>query len=50
MLLPMLRGSLVARRKATPRAYGWCCTPRRFGTLALTLPAKRGIAVSAETT
>jgi transposase len=48
-LLPTLRRSLLAMRKAPPRAYGGCRTRWRCATLALTLQAKRGITVSAET-
>jgi transposase len=49
VLLPMLQRSLVALLKATPRAYGWCRTRWSCATLALTLQAKRGGVVSAET-
>jgi putative transposase len=49
VLLPTLRRSLVALLKASPRAYGWCRTRWSCATLALTLQAKRGITVSAET-
>ncbi|MGH8066291.1 MAG: IS630 family transposase, partial [Candidatus Entotheonellia bacterium] len=49
VLLPMLRRSLVALLKAPPRAYGWCRTRWSCATLALTLQAKRGMTVSAET-
>ena len=49
VLLPTLRRSLVALLKATPRAYGWCRTRWSCATLALTLQAKRGVVVSAET-
>jgi transposase len=49
VLLPTLRRSLVALLKATPRAYGWCRTRWSCVTLALTLQAKRGVTVSAET-
>jgi transposase len=49
VLVPPLRRSLVALRKASPRAYGWCRTRWSCATLALTLQAKRGITVSAET-
>jgi transposase len=48
-LPPMLRRSLIALLKATPRAYGWCRTRWSGATLALTLPTTRGIIVSAET-
>jgi transposase len=49
VLLPTLRRSLVALLKATPRAHGWCRTRWSCATLALTLQAKRGVTVSAET-
>jgi transposase len=49
VLLPTLRRSLLALLKAAPRAHGWCRTRWSCATLALTLEAKRGITVSAET-
>jgi transposase len=49
VLLPRLRRSLVALLKATPRTYGWCRTRWSCATLALTLQAKRGLIISAET-
>jgi putative transposase len=49
VLLPTLRRSLLALLKAPPRVYGWCRTRWSCATLALTLQAKRGITVSAET-
>jgi transposase len=49
VLWPTLRRSLVARLKATPRAYGWCRTRWSGATLALTRQAQRGVTVSAET-
>src|SRR5918997_5050501 len=49
VLVPTLRRSLVSLLKATPRAYGWCRTRWSCATLALTLQAKRGVVVSAET-
>jgi transposase len=49
VLLPTLRRSLLALLKAAPRAHGWCRTRWSCTTLALTLEAKRGIQVSAET-
>jgi transposase len=49
VLLPTTRRSLVALLKATPQAYGWWRTRWSCATLALTLQAKRGITVSAET-
>lgn len=49
VLLPTLRRSLVALLKATPRTYGWCRTRWSCATLALTLQAKRGVVISAET-
>jgi putative transposase len=44
-----LRRSLLALLKAAPRAHNWCRTRWSCATLALTLEAKRGITVSAET-
>jgi transposase len=49
VLLPTLRRSLLALLKAPPQASGWCRTRWSCATLALTLQAKRGIIVSAET-
>ena len=49
VLVPTLRRSLLALLKATPHAYGWCRTRWSCATLALTLPARRGVTVSAET-
>jgi putative transposase len=49
VLLPTLRRSLLALLKTPPRAYGWCRTRWSCATLALTLEAKRGLTVSAET-
>jgi putative transposase len=49
VLVPTLRRSLVALLKAPPRAYGWCRTRWSCATLALTLQAKRGLTISAET-
>jgi putative transposase len=49
VLLPTLRRSLLALLKVAPRAHGWCRTRWSYATLALTLEAKRGITVSAET-
>jgi transposase len=49
VLLPTRRRSLLALLKAPPRAYGWCRTRWSCATLALTLQAKRGSTVSAET-
>lgn len=49
VLLPTLRRSLLALLKVAPRAHGWCRTRWSCATLALTLEAKRGITVSAET-
>jgi transposase len=48
-LVPTLRRSLVALLKVPPRTYGWCRTRWSCATLALTLPTKRGLTVSAET-
>jgi hypothetical protein len=49
VLLPLLRRSLLALLKTSPRASGWCRTRWSCATLALTLQATRGITVSAET-
>jgi transposase len=49
VLLPTLRRSRVALLKATPQAHGWCRMRWSCATLALTLQAKRGVTVSAET-
>ena len=49
VLLPTLRRSLLSLLRATPQTYGWCHTRWSCATLALTLQARRGIAVSAET-
>ena len=49
VLLPTRRRSLRARRKAPPRAYGWCRTRWSCATLALTRQVNRGLTVSAET-
>jgi putative transposase len=49
VLRPTLRRSLLALLRATPRAFGWCRTRWSCATLALTLQAKRGVTVSAET-
>ena len=49
VLVPTLRRSLVALLKAPPWAYGWCRTRWSCATLALTLQAKRGVTISAET-
>jgi putative transposase len=49
VLLPTLRRSLLALLKAPPRASGWCRTRWSCATLALTLQARRGVTVSAET-
>jgi putative transposase len=45
----MLRRSLLALLKASPRAYGWGRTRWSCATLALTLQTKRGVVISAET-
>jgi putative transposase len=47
--VPRLRRARLALLKAPPRAYGWCRTRWSCATLALTLEAKRGLKVSAET-
>jgi hypothetical protein len=49
MLMPWLTRSLGALLKKAPRAYGWCRTRWSWATLAMTLQAKPGIEVSAET-
>jgi putative transposase len=49
VLVPTLRRSLLAMLKTSPRVYGWCRTRWSCATLALTLQAKRGFTVSAET-
>jgi len=49
VLLPMLRRSLLALLQMSPRASGWYRPRWSCATLALTLQAKRGITVYAET-
>lgn len=49
ILLPWLTRSLGALLKKAPRVYGWCRTRWSCATLAMTLQAKHGIVVSAET-
>ncbi len=49
VLMPWLTRSLGALLKVAPRTYGWCRTRWSCATLAATLQAKHGIAVSAET-
>ena len=49
VLVPTLRQSMLALLKASPYAYGWCRSRWSGATLALTLEAKRGRSVSAET-
>src|SRR5215467_15730056 len=49
ILMPWLTRSLGAMLKKAPRAYGWCRSRWSCATLAMTLQAKHGIAVSAET-
>jgi transposase len=49
VLVPTLRRSLLALLTTVPQTYGWCRTRWSCATLALTLQAKRGLAVSAET-
>jgi transposase len=49
ILMPWLTRSLSALLKKAPRAYGWCRTRWSCTTLAMTLQAKHGIEVSAET-
>src|ERR671933_342181 len=47
--MPWLTRSLGALLKKAPRLYGWCRTRWSCATLAMTLQAKHGIAVSTET-
>jgi hypothetical protein len=47
--IPWRIRSLGALLRAAPRTYGWCRTRWSCATLAATLQAKHGIAVSAET-
>lgn len=49
VLVPTLRRSLLALRKASPRAYGWGRTRWRGAPLAAPRTATRGLTVSAET-
>jgi putative transposase len=49
ILMPWLTRALGAMLKKAPRVYGWCRTRWSCATLAATLQAKHGIAVSAET-
>ena len=49
ILMPWLTRSLGALLQKAPRAYGWCRTRWSCATLAMTLQAKHGIEVSAET-
>ena len=49
VLVPTLRRSLLALRKAPPRADGWCRTCGSCATWAATFKATRGLTVSAET-
>jgi DDE superfamily endonuclease len=46
---PSLRRSLLALRKKSPAAYGWCRTRWSCATLALQWEVQRGLRVSAET-
>jgi transposase len=48
-LFPSLGRSLLALLKKPPAAYGWCRTRWSCATLALSLEARRGLCVSAET-
>jgi transposase len=48
-LAPSLRRSLLALRAKPPAAEGWCRTRWSGATLALSLRARRGLIVSAET-
>jgi putative transposase len=49
ILMPWLTRSLGALLKKAPRVYGWCRTRWSCATLAMTLQAKHGLAVSTET-
>jgi putative transposase len=49
LLPPSLRRSLLALVAKPPAAYGWCRTRWSCATLALSLEARRGLRVSAET-
>jgi transposase len=49
LLAPSLRRSLLALLAKSPMADGWCRTRWRCATLALSLKARRGLRVSAET-
>ena len=49
ILAPSLRRSLLALLSKSPHADGWCRTRWSCATLALSLQARRGIQVSAET-
>jgi putative transposase len=49
LLTPSLRRSLLALLAKPPAAYGWCRTRWSCATLALSLEARRGWRVSAET-
>ena len=48
-LAPSLRRSLLALLARSPTAYGWCRTRWSCAILALSLQARRGLQVSAET-
>jgi putative transposase len=49
VLAPSLHRSLLALLSKSPAVYGWCRTRWSCATLALSLQARRGIQVSAET-
>src|ERR671933_336479 len=49
ILMPWRTRSLGALLTKVPRAYGWCRTRWSCATLAMTLQAQHGMAVSAET-
>jgi len=49
ILAPALRRSVLALLGKSPMAYGWCRTRWSCATLALSLEARRGLRVSAET-
>jgi transposase len=48
-LAPSLHRSLLALLRKPPAAFGWCRTRWSCATLALSLEARRGVRVSAET-
>ncbi len=48
-VVPSLRRSVLALLASSPAAYDWCRTRWSCATLALSLEARRGLRVSAET-